>query len=348
MAASSGATIPAPARRMDGDISRAAASQFTELDLETEQGPTQSGRVREGPVMAKQKEKQEVQHVPSADAESAVEQTSSLHGETAIADLIGAGSAGPPVLRSQAAMFLSEDSIACNVVGDAGPASEFLFDSIRHVLEQTAKEDTEAIASCIRQGECQLIFSTEFPPHVSSPLYDSVYESIWQLSSGDLNDAVLLAQQHGIWTFEYNQKFALTFVSCNSPQIMMERLVAKFERVQDVRERIDAERAEWLHNQAEPLLDVMDEQLLDSSLPEGFRSQIVEMREQIIVDAYFAGIIETSDVAEALGVDESRVRQFAREGRLGLSLSRHYVFSQEQLNRFAEKDRPHGVRTKKP
>lgn len=128
---------------------------------------------------------------------------------------------------------------------------------------------------------------------------------------------------------------------------MLEDIRQQYQEIQQAREAIDSQRDEWLHEQAGPFIDAMEEQLRSSSLPEGFRKEIDEMRKELVIDAYYKGIINTSDVAEFLGLDESRVRQFAREGRLGLALSRQYVFSQQDLARFAAKDRPTGVRHQK-
>ncbi|QDV62017.1 hypothetical protein Mal65_11450 [Crateriforma conspicua] len=128
---------------------------------------------------------------------------------------------------------------------------------------------------------------------------------------------------------------------------MLKNFREQYKEAQQAREEIDAKREEWLKSTAAPLLDAMEEQLRTSSLPEGFRSEITEMRQKLITDAYFAGVIETADVAKALNVDETWVRKMAGEGRIGLKLTRHYVHSAAQIEHFKKMPRHVGPPSKK-
>src|SRR5690606_24389435 len=92
--------------------------------------------------------------------------------------------------------------------------------------------------------------------------------------------------------------------------------------VQKEREIIDAQRDQWLHQQAEPLLDDLRELLKDSSLPTDFRKEVESDYELLRRHAYgFSDLIETSDLQELLNVSERRAREFAQQGRLGIAHS---------------------------
>lgn len=164
-------------------------------------------------------------------------------------------------------------------------------------------------------------------------------------------------QQYRYWTIPLTN-FALALVPCDSDpvdlqsgQLVLETPLSaiqnRLEKAQIARQAIDAEREQWLRQQAEPLLDELQDALRDASLPTEFREQLVTMRERLRQDAYFPGIVETSDVAQQLGVDESWVREMARQGRLGLKLSRHFIHSLNELSHFDSKPREVGSPGKK-
>ena len=177
--------------------------------------------------------------------------------------------------------------------------------------------------------------------------------ALLELADSKMQLASEFAIEKDRWTFSYRDLFALTFDSCQPSDVgmgsrMLEEFREQYKEVQQARKDIDAMRQKWLREQAEPLLDTIGEQLSEASLPDGYRDELCQLRAQLIKDAYYQGIIETSDVAEQLDVVEELVRRLARQGRLGLSLSRHYVFSADEVKHFSKKPRPTGIHKKSP
>lgn len=150
--------------------------------------------------------------------------------------------------------------------------------------------------------------------------------------------------------------FDLVFKSCDSEPVeiqqtghlVFETLKSRIDEVDKARQVIDSERDKWLHEQAEPLLDELAELLKNASFPESVRDDIRSLREDVRRNAYYPGIIETSDVAAALERDQSWIREMAREGRLGLKLSRHFIHSESEVAHFFPKPREVGAPKKKP
>lgn len=130
----------------------------------------------------------------------------------------------------------------------------------------------------------------------------------------------------------------------------MEELVRKYQEVQQERERIDAERDQWLHREAEPFMETLREMLSDATLPEVNREELQKMFQELRGDAYYRGVISTAEAAKILDRTEQIARRHARKGTVGFDTGqRNYVFNELDVEAFSRLDRPPGGdQTKKP
>ena len=53
-------------------------------------------------------------------------------------------------------------------------------------------------------------------------------------------------------------------------------------------------------------------------------------------------LLTTKDVAKAMNLSETRIRQFCQEGRLGQKFNRRFIILREDLRRFMQETRTNG------
>jgi hypothetical protein len=236
-----------------------------------------------------------------------------------------------------------------SVAIDLNNAGEALLSLVRqHCQAVGERKLAEALIGC----RVALIISTTLVnPQGLQPnpqLRAALAGIVADVADEQLPQAVADAHTYRHWTIPF-EELALTIVPCdplagmNTEQLLEEKLKTHYERVEHTRRIVDTDRDRWLQQDAEPLLDELSDLIGNATLPAGFRERCAEVREQLRRDAYFPAIVQTSDAARQLSVDPSWVREMARQGRIGLKLSRHFIHSSKELQHFDEQPRDVGA-----
>lgn len=121
-----------------------------------------------------------------------------------------------------------------------------------------------------------------------------------------------------------------------------ENLTEKLNAARTALAALGSDRKEFLDDPVAPLLNQADEMLRTRSLPEAELIQLRQLRDQLMAESYYSDIIDTDEAAAILEVDPSRVRRLARQGLLGKSFTRTFVFHRSDVARFAKLHRPPG------
>lgn len=252
-------------------------------------------------------------------------------------ELIDNGKSVPPPDGPQVRVAFERDEFILKSEGD----SQLGLELTRLVGEAIQLLDNTKLHNFLRRSKTELVFSfgangsNFIDPglHVLAMTY--LCTAFSEIAHRKMDGVLDYVTKHGRWTFNWDDQFALTFDSWQ-PSGMLEKLRAQYQEVQEQGERAKAVWGKWLHDSAEPLLEALDDQLKNASLPATSRRELETLREQLRHDAYFSGVMGTADVAKGLGLDESWIRDMAREGRIGMKLSRHYVHSIDEIEHFSQ------------
>lgn len=213
------------------------------------------------------------------------------------------------------------------------------------------------LAEVLRETKLDLIVTAEVVIPRSGELRldaeKQLVDIIDELCRHDMAAEARAVQENSYWTIPL-ANVALALVPCDSDPVdyqtghlvletPLREIQKRVEEAQSARLAIDAERKQWLHQQAEPLLDELEAQLQSAEFPTSVQEEIRALREQLRRDAYgYSSLIDTSQLQEQLDISARRAQELAQQGRIGQSISRFYVFSAEEAAHFAEKDRPTG------
>ena len=264
-------------------------------------------------------------------------------------DLINTGAAVAPLAGPQVSVCLEQGRLALAISSDDRLSSD-LAALMREVFETF---DYSKLLECLTKTKHEIVFAfgKEGPGFLSQKDRNVSLTVLWralaELADDKMRLAFEYASKRGLWTFNYDDLFALTFDSCQplseEDARMLEDFRQQYKAAQKAREEIDAQRDEWLHAQAEPLLDDMQQDLDALSIPVKLKIEIAKLREQLRKDAYgFSDLIETQDLESILDVGDRRARDLSNKGDLGVAFSRTYAHSRKEAEHFAKKERRPG------
>lgn len=111
----------------------------------------------------------------------------------------------------------------------------------------------------------------------------------------------------------------------------LDHLIQRLQKAIEEKRKHNDQRDAWLRTTAQPLLDDLRAAKLHDLFSQ-FRDEAYDLSE----------LMETAQVAEALGIDASLVQRYARQGRLGRQFSRTYVFSAPEVDAFSSRPRSVG------
>lgn len=229
---------------------------------------------------------------------------------------------------------------------------------IAHITGYISRSRAKSITEWCQSLQVKIVFT--FAPH-TSPQDDYATQDVDDLCDTDIaaildpdSPTGLQFERYGYTTI-WKDKVALSVIPCDrdpveflrSKQVTLEpslnEIRQRIDEVQKAREVIDAQRDQWLHLQAEPILDEVHELLKSISLPSQFREQLEEVSESLRRDAYgYSDLIETHDIQTILNVRERQARELSQKGELGIPFTRTYVHSRKEAENVAKRIRKPG------
>ena len=215
--------------------------------------------------MAKKKNtKQEQVGNPALDIGQDVDNETGTEVELSLEELIATGKPQRERGLACAEVYRDRFGIVVDASAEGGQFSQNLAEIVRPFVERAP---TYKLESAFETLMCRLRFLSKIgSEEQASELADRDYhfiDAIEAFYTRELDPAVERARAHGNWSFRYCRTFDLELVPCDSAGnlITKEERVLKdlpgkqYKQIQAAREEIDAKRDEWLHEQAEPLID---------------------------------------------------------------------------------------------
>lgn len=239
-----------------------------------------------------------------------------------------------------------------------GPNSDVLRDAFVDAIRFYTQDDElkELLKTLAKIPTLRFEVSTNFPSdrpsdaNIAEQLAFSI--SYLRLAEWEQIQADTISHQ-ACWVTGYGGttsdflRFEYCLVVCHHVSTM-EELVRKYQKVQQERERIDAERDAWVQSQAQPLLDDMEEQLKSATLPEIDRNELKAMLQSLRHETYYRGMVTSTEAAKIIDRSQTVLRRHARKGSVGEQLAdRDFVYHTDDVQRFAEKERPTGGTNRK-
>ncbi len=262
-----------------------------------------------------------------------------------------------PLLRVGSAAGISTDTRISLSAGDktevtvesrSGRFSSLMATVVCQMLlrDERYRMELSRFLQCLSEETAFLVgiqIGDELPSE--SSIETAIYRSLGDLSAVDWQYVQANYVQHGKWSFcpdpESSQYVELILIPWH--RLRVEQLKNRYNLAQENIAKIEAMRTRLIEATVAPLLNEIATELESHTLPEINREELQEMYSELRKEAYYPGIISTSEAAKMLDRSEEIARRHARKGTVGLlNGERNYVFNELDVTAFSKIDRPHG------